>query len=717
MSHLIPLESDSGEELLQPTEFENEAGTKRLSAWRMIAAVSALTAVVLTAAAHFAHPMTPSSEGEDLTQKMPGEDLEHLTQLSAEDDLNKDASLGFPIYYSAGLGTATAKKTWLITLKGSGIESKKAQLKKTLGDNVVFASESLPMMVMECKLSELKDAIKGFPADSIDFAEQDQKWVALPEDPESHPEHHESRRLGQSNAPWGLDRVDERDLPLDSVFDAKGDGAGVHVYVLDTGIRTSHTDFGGRAIPTVETFSGRSRLCSPSDRTCANDRNGHGTHCAGTVAGAKFGVAKKAKVHAVKVLGDRGGGSTRTVLAGIDHVIKRGAKPSVISMSLGGPGKSPASERVVNDATSKGITVVVAAGNENSDACNFSPAHIASAVTVGSSTSSDMRSGFSNWGSCLDLFAPGSSIKSAGHGSDRAEATLSGTSMACPHVSGAIALLLAQNPSKTPQQLTAELLQHATPSKIRDAKGSANELLFSGKEGDVPTPAPPGPPAAGDCSSTGWKVIKGSECVIDSNCCLTVKTSGSQYRNSKECKVKLGSRPGEIEQVHFMTEAGYDKLKVPVDNEDHVFSGSENVEVEPDKNGIITWTSDSTVRKRGFKLCMKLASSPSPAPGVKWTLGKASESCTAACNKISKRCDEKQLKSVGSKDGIESAAKAAGRTCKLTRGWAYDHMPGVCTHRHCCGGSCVGLCAYGDTGTRTCAGVAQSHYSRLCPCV
>jgi len=715
MSHLLPLESDSTEEILQPTESENKAGTKR--AWRMIAAVSALTAVVLTATAHFTYPMTPSSEGEDLTPKVPGEDLEHLTQLSAADDLNKDASLGFPIYFSAGLATATAKKTWLITLKGPGIASKKAKLKKMLGDKIVFASESLPMLVMEGKLSELKDAIKGFPANSIDFAEQDQKWVALPENPKSHPEHHESRRLRQGNAPWGLDRIDERDLPLDSAFDAKGEGAGVHVYVLDTGIRTSHDDFGGRAIPTVETFGDRNKVCNPSDRNCAKDRNGHGTHCAGTVAGAKFGVAKKAKVHAVKVLGDRGGGSTRTVLAGIDHVIKRGAKPSVISMSLGGPGKSPSSEKVVNDATSKGITVVVAAGNENSDACNYSPAHIASAVTVGSTTSRDMRSGFSNFGSCLDLFAPGSSIKSAGVRSDGAEATLSGTSMACPHVSGAIALLLAQNPRKTPQQLTAELLQHATPNKIRGAKGSANELLFAGKEGDVPTPAPPGPPAAADCSSAGWKVIKGSECVIDSNCCLTVKTSRSKYRNSKECKVRLGSRPGQIEQAQFRTEAGYDELTVPIDNEDHVFSGAENVEVEPDKNGIITWTSDYSVTKKGFKLCMKLPSSPSPAQGVKWTLGEPRESCTAACKNISKRCDEKQLKSVGSKDGIESAAKAAGRTCKSTRSWAYNHMPGVCTSPDCCGGSCIDRCAYGDTGTRTCAGVAQIHYSRLCPCV
>lgn len=181
---------------------------------------------------------------------------------------------------------------------------------------------------------------------------------------------------------------------------------------------------------------------------------------------------------------------------------------------------------------------------------------------------------------------------------------------------------------------------------------------------------------------------------------------------AKKCKIKVGSNPGQIKQERFSTEAGYDELTVPIDNKDHIFSGDENVEVKPDRNGIITWSSDYSVRKTGFKLCMTLA------PSVRWKLGTTRQSCTAVCKKISKRCDEGKLRSVKSKAAIESAAAAAGVPCKATRGWAYNNLPGMCTDRSCCGGKCVGTCAYGDHGkTRTCAGAPPGHYSRLCPCV
>mmetsp|Transcript_129566 Transcript_129566/g.361006 ORF Transcript_129566/g.361006 Transcript_129566/m.361006 type:complete len:683 (+) Transcript_129566:100-2148(+) len=300
-----------------------------------------------------------------------------------------------------------------------------------------------------------------------------------------------SRRLARQrvdNNLWGIDRIDSRN-GRDGVYDNGNlEGAGVHVYVLDTGIRTTHQDFGGRAIPTLDVTQGRVNVCNPRDTSCAMDRNGHGSHCAGTIAGRTFGVAKRATVHAVKVLGDRGSGSMAGILRGIDFVAARGQRPAVISMSLGGRGRSRLQANAVNKATAAGITVVVAAGNDGQsrvpDACQYSPAHVPAAITVGSITEfRDSRSAFSNIGSCVDLFAPGSRILSVGIGSDRSTATLSGTSMACPHVAGAAARLLGEDRRRTPQAITNLLVSGATQGKVRDVRGSPNKLLFTGSGG------------------------------------------------------------------------------------------------------------------------------------------------------------------------------------------------------------------------------------------
>jgi len=225
-------------------------------------------------------------------------------------------------------------------------------------------------------------------------------------------------------------------------------------------------------------------------------------------------------------------------------------------------------------------------------------------VTVASSTNVDGRSGFSNFGSCIDIFAPGSAIVSAGAESDSHENTISGTSMSCPHVAGAVALLLAHRPSKTPQQLTAELAQHATKDGISDVQGSPNLLLFVGAGSDEPTPAPT---PFRNCASAGWSVTDGTELEIDQNCCLKTKVNAAtgNYNNGKKGKVQVGSAPGLIETEYFKTESWYDTLTILTPSQTYNFYGEENLRIHPKANSVIEWTADAMVANVGFKLCMK----------------------------------------------------------------------------------------------------------------
>lgn len=286
----------------------------------------------------------------------------------------------------------------------------------------------------------------------------------------------------QSPATWGLDRIDQRALPLSNSYSYDASGAGVHAYIIDTGILSSHVDFGGRV---------GSGFTAITDGLGTTDCNGHGTHVSGTVGGTTWGVAKAVQLVPVRVLNCRGSGTTSGVIAGIDWVAANAIKPAVANMSLGG-GASTALDNALSAAVNAGITFAVAAGNENADACNSSPARAASAITVGSTTSSDARSSFSNFGTCLDLFAPGSGITSAWSTSNTATNTISGTSMASPHVAGAAAVYLSANPSATPGQVTAALVSAATKDVVSGAgNGSPNLLLFSGGGGNTPPPPPP----------------------------------------------------------------------------------------------------------------------------------------------------------------------------------------------------------------------------------
>ncbi|SUI45422.1 S8 family peptidase [Shewanella baltica] len=274
----------------------------------------------------------------------------------------------------------------------------------------------------------------------------------------------------QPSPTWGIDRIDQRNLPLDNNYHTDYDGSGVTAFVIDTGVLNTHNEFGGRA------SSGYDFIDNDYDAT---DCNGHGTHVAGTIGGSTYGVAKNVNVVGVRVLNCSGSGSNSGVIAGINWVKNNASGPAVANMSLGGSA-SQATDDAVNAAVAAGITFVVAAGNDNSNACNYSPARAADAITVGSTTSNDSRSSFSNYGTCLDIYAPGSSITSSWYTSNSATNTISGTSMASPHVAGVAALYLDENPNLSPAQVTNLLKTRATADKVTDAKtGSPNKLLFS----------------------------------------------------------------------------------------------------------------------------------------------------------------------------------------------------------------------------------------------
>jgi subtilisin family serine protease len=298
----------------------------------------------------------------------------------------------------------------------------------------------------------------------------------------------------QFNPPsYGLDRIDQHSLPLDRTYSfPAGTGSGAHVYVIDTGLRASHTDFAGR-VGNGRNFAANSNgsvLCQLLGIGCpvpepsnTNDCNGHGTHVSGTAAGTSFGVAKGATVHPVRVFSCSGSTATSTIIAGVDWVSGNRIAPAVANMSLGGAA-SATLDNAVRNLIAQGVSVVIAAGNSNADACNSSPGRVAEGITVAATDSADARASFSDFGSCVDVFAPGVNIVSASYQSDTGSATLSGTSMSSPHVTGAVARYVAVNQSATAAQVQSALTAAATPGVVGNpGTGTPNRLLYVNPNG------------------------------------------------------------------------------------------------------------------------------------------------------------------------------------------------------------------------------------------
>ncbi|MBB5939637.1 S8 family peptidase [Streptomyces zagrosensis] len=340
------------------------------------------------------------------------------------------------------------------------------------GDKSVKATDEGKDLAKEYggKLSRsYESAINGFAAKGLSETEA-KRLAADPAVAKVVQNHTFKTTATQDNPPsWGLDRIDQADTQGDKKYtypDTAGEG--VTAYVIDTGVRITHKDFEGRATHGFDAIDGDDS---------ADDGNGHGTHVAGTIAGADHGVAKKAKIVAVRVLDDQGSGTTEQVVAGIDWVTENHQGPSVANMSLGG-GADEALDAAVQKAIASGVTFGVAAGNESSDAGQGSPARVPEAITVASSTNADEQSDFSNYGQIVDIYAPGSDITSDWNTGDDATNTISGTSMATPHVVGAAAVYLAGHQDAAPEAVAKALTDGATPDKITNpSEGTPNKLL------------------------------------------------------------------------------------------------------------------------------------------------------------------------------------------------------------------------------------------------
>jgi subtilisin family serine protease len=271
----------------------------------------------------------------------------------------------------------------------------------------------------------------------------------------------------QPNATWGIDRIDQRARPLSTTYNYTSTASTVTAYIIDTGIKYTHNDFGGRATYGYDAVGSGGVDC-----------NGHGTHVAGTVGGTTYGVAKQVRLVGVRVLNCSGSGTNAGVIAGVNWVTQNARKPAVANMSLGG-GVSTALDNAVANSISSGVTYALAAGNSTANACNSSPSRVASAITVGATTSTDAKASYSNYGTCLDIFAPGSAITSAWYSSNTATNSISGTSMASPHVAGAAARTLQQFPNYTPAQVRDYLVAQSTPNVVTSpGTGSPNRLLY-----------------------------------------------------------------------------------------------------------------------------------------------------------------------------------------------------------------------------------------------
>jgi len=475
------------------------------------------------------------------------------------------------------------EQEWILMLAPGTTDADVQSLCKSSknGCNLVgHPTGGVPFLELRGTEADLEQVITSNKA-AVKFVTPDQEDMMIPEIEED---------VGVQAATWGLNRIGA---------DSRGrTGAGATIYVQDTGVRVTHQEFGNRASSALDMTSGSPVACN-GDVNCAADRQGHGTHCAGTAAGATYGVASSAAVRSVKTLSDQGSGARSWQYTAIDWVTVNGVRPAVISMSLGGNGADPAYNTVIDAAVEGGVVVVVAGGNSNSDACNFSPAFAANAITVGSTDSRDQRSSFSNYGPCTNIWAPGSSILSASHTSNDGSRSLSGTSMACPHVSGGAALILEGNPRMKSSAFLQQMLDDAYLNVVSDLKfGDTNALLCVLEGGAPPTPTPQPTPAP----PPGTWVVTGSGCEAVGDCVQSLNYP-SNYGNREQCNIQLFGDVAVKVDGSFETERNYDILTVGGTR----YSGTppSNLDnLDGTYTGAIGWSSDVSISKSGWKLCL-----------------------------------------------------------------------------------------------------------------
>jgi len=422
----------------------------------------------------------------------------------------------------------------------------------------------LPLATVSASEEKLESLLKRHPG-MVEFVEPDSP-VAV--EPHSYME---------EEAEHGLYSLD-----LINLADAAYTGKGAHIYVVDTGIRVSHDDFGGRAVATYDGFG--SKECQPGESDCAADNHGHGTHVAGTAGGNTFGVASDAILHAVKVC--CAGGFVAN--EGMDWIAQFAKKPAVMTMSLGSY-TTPESSRVAVDAVvNSGVTVTVSAGNRGTDSCQKSYTFIASAFGVGASDHANVRAKLSNFGTCNAIFAPGVTIVSASHTSDDGTAVMSGTSMAAPLAAGAAALLLEETPTLTPRRVRRVLRRRATRKALAGLKAGDPNLLLNVASSYR------APPARGtwDVVGTGCNISRDGRCVFSIN-------HPANYSDSQSCQIRITGNVSVVVKA-FSTERGWDTLTMGGLS----YSGR-NKPPRGVYRGSILWSSDQAIASSGWKLCKR----------------------------------------------------------------------------------------------------------------